>query len=101
MKKILIGISILGSLSFSGATFAEDDDKKVCKVNVKKTKTYEADLKKCAKDDILSIAFKAGGIEMFAFTNAVARACVMDTVRVSNLGGLCIYRGSLRTVRTE
>ena len=91
-------LSILAFV-FIQPTFAEENDEKFCVVDTKKERTFLETIAKCEEGDILALGFSKGGVDMFNFTNSIARACKVDTVQISYLGGVCVYRGYLREAR--
>ena len=97
MKK-LSSLTLL--LFVSTLAFGEENEGKVCAVHTKSTKTYENDLKECVKGDVLSFDFYKTS-STFVHTDLAARACELETVRFSMRGGICVYRGSLREIRSE
>ena len=95
MKKLLI----LSIFIFTQLSFADEDNQKFCVVDTKSEKSFMKTIQKCKEGDVLALGFSRGGVDMFNFTNSVAKACKIDTVKISYLGGVREYRGSLREAR--
>ena len=95
MKLLLSILAII----FIQPSFSEENKEKFCVVDTKTEKSFLKTIEKCKEGDGLALGFSRGGVDMFNFTNSVARACKIDTVQISYLGGVCIYRGELREAR--
>lgn len=91
-------LSIL-AIIFIQPAFSEESNEKFCVVDTKTEKSFLKTIEKCKEGDVLALGFSRGGVDMFNFSNSFARACKIDTVKISYLGGVCIYRGNLRETR--
>ena len=79
----------------TGEEYLEVEGEAVCEV---RTKQLEEDILKCKMGDTLS--FYLNSAKIYAFGNAIGRACELDTVvSLGTSYAICIYRGSLREVR--
>ena len=80
----------------AGGLWAEEDNGFVCELATK-VKTFEEDILKCKKGDVLHIGGKYANLSKWAL-----RACELESIIIRiHPDVICIYRGSLREVRSD